>query len=107
MTTFVTCSVTSCPSNSSKSCRAKKLSVGSTGDCQACNQAVDKSITDNYVEVEACTNQKCDHWELDEATSRGKCGSASPLHFSKTADDHPICMEFKTQIGQPRFLKPV
>jgi hypothetical protein len=112
MTTFVTCSVTSCPSNSYKTCRAKKLTVGATGDCQAFNQAVDRSITDNYVEVEACTCQKCDHWELDEATSRGKCGSSSPLHFAATpagsADEiTPVCMDFKTQIGQPGFVKPV
>lgn len=106
MTNFVTCSVVSCPSNSLKTCRAKSLTVGSTGECQACNQQVDRSVTDNYVDVEACACQKCDHWELDEATNRGKCGASSPLHFTNT-NSIPICMDFKKQIGQPGFVRPV
>ena len=107
MTTFVTCSCTSCPSNSAKSCRAKRLSVGSSGECLAFGGAIDRSPTDNYVEIEGCACHRCDHWELDEATSRGKCSMASPLHFFNVPGKAPVCKDYKEQIGQPGFATNV
>ena len=107
MMTFVTCSEESCPSNCLKSCRAKALSVGAKAECEAFAKKVDKSLTDNYVDVEGCAVSKCDHWEIDEATNKGKCGFSGDLHFSKMEGAPPICMEFKTQIGQPGFAANV
>jgi len=103
--TFVTCSVTSCPSNKSKACRAKRIQVSETGVCLSFNQDVDQSQTENYVNVESCSCHKCDFWEVDEATNAGKCGAASQqLHFEGTP---PTCLNFKTQIGQPGFATNV
>lgn len=106
-TTFVTCSETSCQMNHSKTCRAKRLEVGSSGECLSFSKDGDKSPTDNYVEIERCACHKCDQWELDEATNRGKCGASEPLHFSKQEGAAPVCMAFKTQIGQPGFVANV
>jgi len=112
-TTFVTCSETSCPMNSFKTCRAKNLEAGSGGECLSFSKDGEKSQTDNYVEIDCCACQKCDQWELDEATNRGKCGTSEPLHFSrvevgeKEPPKPPLCMAFKTQIGQPGFVANV
>lgn len=107
MITFVTCSATSCPSNKSKSCRAKRISVSEKGVCSSFNQAVDQSPTENYVNIESCACHKCDNWEVDEVTNLGKCGASSQqLHFEST-NDGPMCLNFKNQIGQPGFATNV
>lgn len=105
MTCFVTCSATCCPMNESKECRSPFIAVDGKGCCftHKAGPHKNKYQTQNYVDVRACDNMKCNHWEQDPVTEKGICGLGSDLHFSLREEDLAVCSDFESQIEEPGF----
>jgi len=99
---FVSCSVSTCPLNESKQCRAPFLMVDLNGNCALLKTGPydNKSLIENYVEVKECNCKRCNYWERNEASGLGKCGNTEPLHFDKR-DEKAKCHAVETQIEEP------
>ena len=94
-----------CPLCEEHQCRAKKILVDDEGKCATgrVGPYENKSQTENYVELTKCENQKCRHWELDEANQTGKCEIRTDIFFNRNG----ICNDFEKQIQEPGFFAHV
>lgn len=101
---FVSCTDADCPLNESNVCRASFIRIGNSGRCKAKKDHVSqpKSQTDQYVEIQECQCQKCDHWEFDQSTGAGSCALGNDLVFLKTSNS-PLCNDYMKQIDSPGF----
>ena len=104
---FVSCSDTSCPMNADKQCRAPLITVDDEGLCAIKEKGPfnGKAPSEKHVEILECLCQKCDAWELDEASNIGSCGLRTPLFFEKARDADgellkcPKCNDYAKQIS--------
>ena len=104
---FVSCSDSACPMNSDKQCRAPLITVDDEGLCTIKEKGPfnGKSASEKHVEILECVCQKCDAWELDEASNIGSCGLRAPLAFEKARDADgevlkcPKCNDYARQIS--------
>jgi len=99
---FVSCSVETCPLNTSRQCRAPFLMVDISGNCVIKDKGPhdNKSTTEKYVDIKECNCKKCYYWERNEFTGLGKCGNNDPLHFEKR-DEKAKCKAIDSQIDEP------
>lgn len=107
---FVACGDESCPLNESKSCRAPFIAIDENGQCMIRENGpfLNKSQTENYVEIRECRCQKCNHWEKDQATEVGTCGLREDLFFNSFKNEAlgPKCSALEKQIEKPGFSAP-
>ena len=114
---FVSCNDESCPFNTQRTCRAPWLTVDENGKCMIRENGpfTTPSATEQYVEIRSCSCQKCNNWEVDEATGVGTCGLRDSLAFVwhknpdvKETDQAlgPVCTVYEKQIAQPGFTAP-
>jgi hypothetical protein len=113
MTCFVTCATTDCPMNEGKQCRAPFIAIDGVGRCftKEAGPHANKFQTENYVDVRACENSKCNHWEQDKVTDVGICGFAADLMFvlrkGEAGENLAVCSNFNSQIEEPGFWAKV
>jgi hypothetical protein len=113
MTCFVTCAAGTCPMNDGHQCRAPFVAIDGLGTCftKDAGPHANKSMTENYVDVRACENKKCNHWEQDKVTETGICGFAADLNFvlrkGEGGEDLAVCSNFDSQIEEPGFWAKV
>ena len=113
MTCFVSCAATKCPMNEGRQCRAPFMAVNGLGACftKDAGPHDKKSPTENYVDVRACDNKKCNYWEEDKVTGAGVCGYAADLVFvlrqGPDGEEISVCSNFDSQIDQPGFWAKV
>ena len=81
---FVSCTVTKCPMNEEKQCRAPLIMVDEHGFCITKEEGPheNKSPVEQYVEIRECKCKDCDSWEEDFDTDLGRCGLEDRLSFT-------------------------
>jgi hypothetical protein len=117
---FISCTVTACPMNDAKQCRAPAIIVDKQGICEtkANGPHTGKSPIEKHVEIKECKNEECDSWEFDEALGKGRCGLESTLSFQgfdkaikakaeEVEKGKPVCLDFERQIGSPPWAANV
>lgn len=81
---FVSCTVTQCPMNEDKQCRAPLIMVDEHGFCITKDEGPheDKADVECYVKIHECKCEDCDSWEMDFGTDLGRCGLEDRLSFT-------------------------
>jgi len=113
---FVFCTVSACPMNVDKQCRAHSITVAMDGSCltRSAEEKPPMSETPRYVEIKSCLCSECDHWEND-ANGNPRCGFAGSLNFEgrtngevgdlkkARTEGRAVCSNYDKMIGQPEW----
>lgn len=99
---FVSCTVTKCPMNADKQCRAPLIMVDEHGFCVTKEDGPheNKSDVEQYVEIRECKCQECDSWEMDFDTDLGRCGLEDRLSFGGALKDDQEAERHKDEMAK-------